>query len=239
MEYPDGNDGSWAQYHINTPHGSLGGETFDGGSFDGGSTLLGHHDAYGYRAPPTYAAPARQRASYQQFGIQDGGGAYNSQPRLSIQGPAKTQRRVTMKSPFRQSFYHLFCTVMASSIFAITAWFSQATFSANSNAQATNLLLALYNSFGPTIAMLRLLQGLTSTAITVVLNQAFERVQWSLASSHNGVRVLSLLSLSPATTLYGLFGIALGRRSKLVDRFWSFLKYIILQHFFDINYQVC
>lgn len=60
--------------------------------------------------------------------------------------------------------------ISATTLFALTAWFSASTFSDNPIRQATHFLQSqLELSFSSTIVTLRVLQGLTSalTALTV------------------------------------------------------------------------
>jgi hypothetical protein len=232
MAIPNDTDGSWSQY--NTAHSSPYADFSDSAS-----GLLGRHEGE-YGAPLTYF-PHPQGTSYHHFGIRNGPTHHSTEHRTYPRGPSqppKTTHRA-MKSAFRHSLFHVFCTVLVTVVFAVTSWFAQATFSANSTTEAINILNGIHISFGSTIAVLRFLQGLTSTCIIIVLNQAFERVQWSLASSKYGIRLLSLLSLSPATSLYGIFGIAFGRSASILDRIWALLRRVTLRPFLRINYQAC
>jgi hypothetical protein len=229
MAIPNNTEGAWSQY--TTAHSSPYADFSDSAS-----GLLGRHEG-DYGAPPTYF-PHPQETSYHHFNVKNNltyqSTEHRSYPRGPSQPPKTTHK--ALKSPFRQSLFHVFCTVLATVVFAITSWFAQATFS---TAEATSILSAVHISFGSTIAVLRFLQGLTATCIIIVLNQAFERVQWSLASSQYGIRLLSLLSLSPATSLYGIFGIAFGRRASFLDRVWALLRRVTLRPFLRADYQAC
>jgi len=229
MAIPNNTEGAWSQYTTahNSPYADFS---------DSASGLLGRREGE-YGAPPTYF-PYPQGTSYHYFNIKNNPTHHSTEHRFYPRGPLRPAKTThgAMKSPFRQSLFHVFCTVLATVVFAITSWFAQATFS---TAEGTNILNAIHISFGSTIAVLRFLQGLTSTCITILLNQALERVQWSLAGSQYGIRLLSLLSLSPATSLYGILGIAFGRRASFLDRVWALLRRVTLRPFLRINYQVC
>jgi hypothetical protein len=232
MAIPNNTEGAWSQY--TTAHSSPYADFSDSAS----GLLTRHEGEYG--APPTYF-PHPQETSYHHLDIRNGTTHHSTERRSYPRGPSRPPKTTygAMKSPFRHSLFHVFCTVLVTVVFAVTSWFAQATFSANSTAEATNILNAIHISFGSTIAVLRFLQGLTSTCIIIVLNQAFERIQWSLASSEYGIRLLSLLSLSPATSLYGIFGIAFGRRASILDRIWALLRRVTLRPSLKINYQAC
>lgn len=78
--------------------------------------------------------------------------------------------------------------VSATTLFALTAWFSASTFSENPTRQATHFLQSqLELSFSSTVVTLRVLQGLTSALTALTVSQTCENIQWILASRADGI----------------------------------------------------
>ena len=132
----------------------------------------------------------------------------------------------------------LLLTVLSSALFGITAWFTQATFSTTTanaagggsggSGSAKRMLGRLLKvQFGSSLAILRVLQGLLSTTTTMGLMKVFELIQWALTGRHQGLRCLSLLSLSPSTGLKGTLGIIFSRQARFADRLWGSMRCVV------------
>jgi hypothetical protein len=140
------------------------------------------------------------------------------QGRTSIR-PLQRLIQSFMKSKFGQIVSDIFCVALATTIFALTAAFAKASISVDSTSAPRHIL-----GFSSTLAVLRVLQGITSTVTALVLGQTLELLQWTLSSRESGLRLLSLLSISPTTGILGMLEIIRRRAPKAADRFWALLR---------------
>lgn len=125
----------------------------------------------------------------------------------------------------RQNSSHLLFTILATILFSVTAWFSGSSFASNATHEANHILQThVHISFSSTIALLRLLQGLTSVCTAMAVSRSFEVILWTLACSSRGLRILSILSLSPTTGYFGTFMLICTKRAQKLDRLWSALR---------------
>lgn len=96
---------------------------------------------------------------------------------------------------------------------------SQATFSSSSESDIWNI------PFTWSLAVLRLLQGLTTFLTTYNLGSAFESVQWTLIEEVP-YPLLSFLTMSGSTGIGGLLRLGLSKTSTLSQRCCSFLRWV-------------
>jgi len=128
--------------------------------------------------------------------------------------------------------WRLIMTVSATTLFALTAWFSASTFSDHPTRQATHLLQSrLELSFSSTVVTLRVLQGLTSALTALAVAQTCENIQWILASRTDGMRLLSFLGLSPSAGLWGAAQMVFRKRHQMQDRAVAGLRYGLIHSF--------
>lgn len=117
-------------------------------------------------------------------------------------------------------------TLLSTLLFAITAWFAASTFAEDPRSQADHIFQSwLQISFGSTVIILRVLQGLTSTMTALAVSQAQESIQWMLVNRHEGLRLISFLGLSPSTGVWGFIQLCFGRRLQFGDRAFAVLRY--------------
>ncbi|ORY00364.1 hypothetical protein BCR34DRAFT_494609 [Clohesyomyces aquaticus] len=120
------------------------------------------------------------------------------------------RKRPTLREILNQDGLQLNLLCLLTTVFALTLWFSQSTFTvASSGSEARRGGVRIPFSSG--LAVLRSLQALTSTCTTFALLQAFETLTWTLASRSTGLSILNFLSLAPTTSMFG--GLALGFRN--------------------------
>ena len=76
-----------------------------------------------------------------------------------------------------------------------------------------------------TLTLVRVLQGLLTTAATVLLSQSFSYIQWGFTSDAKGASYIAQLALSPTTTVWGMIRLITHWSSGLRPRFWAFFRY--------------
>lgn len=118
-----------------------------------------------------------------------------------------------MHSTLKQSFWPSLLMGLTIAVFSVTASFAKAAISTDS--------VSYLQKFSSTLAILRVLQGITSTLTNVALNQILELIQWSLVSRNNGLRLLTFLSISPTTGVLGMLGMVLRKYPRACDRAWA------------------
>src|SRR5947207_1053156 len=123
---------------------------------------------------------------------------------------------MVMHSTFKQFIWPSLLTGFTIAVFCVTAVFAEASVSVNS--------VSYLKKFGSTLAILRILQGLTFTLTSLTLNPPLELIQWSLASRNNGLRLLTFLSISPTTGVLGMLGMVFRENPKACDRAWAAYK---------------
>lgn len=79
-----------------------------------------------------------------------------------------------------------------------------------------------------TLTILRLLEGVLSLCTLTVLNKTFETLQWTLSDRDRGVRLLTLLGMSPTSGVFGTIALAFSRHSKPMDRLAAGTRIILL-----------
>ena len=81
-----------------------------------------------------------------------------------------------------------------------------------------------------TITIVRALQGLLTTLVTVSLSQAFSYLQWSfIRSSHgDGTPYVRQLALSPTTSVSGTLSLIFHRSTPLGSRLWGFFRLFLM-----------
>jgi hypothetical protein len=121
-----------------------------------------------------------------------------------------------------ENYPQLTLCLLATTLLVITICFSQFTFFINTSESGTSK--AIHLPFSSGIAVLRSLQGVTSTATTFAVAQAFAILQWTVARRQYS-RLHTFLALSPSTGFLGLFRLGLGKESKPVDKVWSYTRY--------------
>jgi hypothetical protein len=186
-------------------------------------------DAYpsSYLAPPRYSSSnltPQITPGYEQFSLITGlpkSGITNGHAPAEDETNSHAATRI--ETAFGQQNFPLCWTILATASFGITAWFVRATFS---DARLAAIQQTVHLSLSNTLGILRTLQEATSVLTGLVLNQAFETIEWSLATGTGGVRALSFLSISPTTSLLGALGIAAGRRGAFTDRLWAIFRYV-------------
>lgn len=114
----------------------------------------------------------------------------------------------------------------ATTVYVLTIWFSQTTFSDNSIKNGSSFGPLSWLGFSSGLAILQTLQKVASTLTSLALAQTFEHLGWMLASSSSENLLLStFLCLSPTTALLGLAGFVVSRKSLAVDRLWPLIRY--------------
>lgn len=116
-----------------------------------------------------------------------------------------------------------------------TISFSQATFSSTG---ASNIW---HISFIWSLAVLRILQGLTTSLTTYILCLGFESIQWTIIEK-TPCSLLTFLTISGSTGSMGLLRLGLNKAATRSQRLWPLLRYLhLLSHtltqFADIMYQ--
>jgi hypothetical protein len=146
-----------------------------------------------------------------------------------VENPA-TDRSATPKDVRHRLSLHvwrLVAVVLSTFLFALTAWFAASTFSGKPERQANRLFQSHFAmSFGSTVVILRVIQGLTSTLTAIAVSQAYESMQWMLTCREEGIQLLSFLSLSPSTGIWGVVKLGFGKSAQLRDRAFAVLRYV-------------
>ncbi|OCT52480.1 hypothetical protein CLCR_09860 [Cladophialophora carrionii] len=125
--------------------------------------------------------------------------------------------RIVIKLGGGQILRHRILTTITTGVFIGTVLFGDDSTLAPSR--------YLVRRFGSTVAVLRILQGLTSVLTTWVLSETLDLVQWTLVGREKGLRLLSLLSISPATGLSGMFMMIF--LAKLPERAWAMARLLL------------
>jgi hypothetical protein len=120
------------------------------------------------------------------------------------------------------NYLHLSAILLTTALFVVTVWFSQLSFPNSSQKGNSSGIMALLH-FSPGLAILRTLQGATSTCTTFIVAQTFEILEWTFAKN-KGLYLPTFLSLSPATSLLGLLKLGIGCKSRNIDRLWSLTR---------------
>ena len=128
-----------------------------------------------------------------------------------------------MNPILKQGLWHWLLTVFTTAVFGLTAAFAKASISVDSYFFRKSFF---FKKFGSTLAILRLLQGITSTLTGITLQQTLEMIQWSLLSRRDGMRLLTFLSISPATGFLGMFWMVVLGGHKACDRAWSLYRQV-------------
>lgn len=126
--------------------------------------------------------------------------------------------QLVMNPILRQSLGHWLWTVFTTAVFGLTAAFAKTSISTDSYFFRKSFF---FKKFSSTLAILRLLQGITSTLTGITLQQTLEMTQWSLLSRRDGMRLLTFLSICPATGFLGMFWMIVLCGHKACDRAWS------------------
>ncbi|KIW81980.1 hypothetical protein Z517_05006 [Fonsecaea pedrosoi CBS 271.37] len=92
----------------------------------------------------------------------------------------------------KDKLFHFVLTAVTTAFFIMTALFGSYSTSATS-------ISLVVKRFSSAIAVLRILQSLTSASTSFLLNYTLEVIQWTLCSRRDGLRLLSFLSISPTT----------------------------------------
>jgi hypothetical protein len=120
----------------------------------------------------------------------------------------------------RGKYAHLIVNIITTALFSITIWFSRLTFLAENGSTAIP-----HVHFGSGLAILRTLQSATSTCTTFSIAQTFEILGWTIARNF-GLFLPTFLALSPTTGSLGLLKLGCSSNAKVIDTFWSFLRYL-------------
>lgn len=118
------------------------------------------------------------------------------------------------------NYLHLGHVVINTALFAVTIWFSRLAFLVEDGSQAIPHL-----HFGSGLAILRFLQGVTSTYTTFSVANTFEVLEWTVVKSF-GVLLPTFLALSPTTSLLGLLMLLISCRTKSIDKSLSVLRWM-------------
>jgi hypothetical protein len=174
-----------------------------------------HNPPAYYNSPTSYT---RFPSSHEQHNLM----GYQSNPTLqqinNVSAPPPRILPSKLKSSWAQARQLLLWAMLASTSFALTAWFARATLS---SAKLASTERRMHFSLSNTLGILRTLQEVTSVLTGVLLNHALEVLEWGLVSSKGGVPALTFLSLSPTTSLIGVLGVAFGRGARFLDRVWA------------------
>jgi hypothetical protein len=149
--------------------------------------------------------------------------------RTRIPTPTDMDSLPAGQPPFRTIFsmtsWLLFTVLISTALFAVTAWFAQAAFTPAAAVSASNALAQMFKvDTGDALAILRVMQGFTSTFTTMGMTVAFELTQWALAGRPEGIPFMRFLGIAPTTTFVGIIAIVVSRFTGLVDRLWSILR---------------
>ncbi|KAF2659788.1 hypothetical protein K491DRAFT_622242 [Lophiostoma macrostomum CBS 122681] len=130
---------------------------------------------------------------------------------------------------FKTTSWLFFTIVVATALFAVTAWFAQSAFTPAAAVSASNALAHMFKvDTGDALAILRVMQGITSTCTTMGMTVAFELTQWALAGRPEGIPFMRFLGIAPTTTFVGILAIVMSRVTDLVDRLWSILRIVLV-----------
>ena len=116
------------------------------------------------------------------------------------------------------NYMHLGVLVITTTLFAVTIWFSRLTFVVENGSRGISHL-----HFASGLAILRILQGATSTCTTFSIAQTFEILEWTVARNFE-LLMSTFLALSPTTGVLGLLMLAVSCNTRLADKSWSLLR---------------
>jgi hypothetical protein len=116
-------------------------------------------------------------------------------------------------------YANLSVNLTTTALFAATIWFSRVSFLAENGSTSIP-----HVHFASGLAILRTLQSATSICTTFGIAQAFEALGWTVARNF-GLLLPTFLALSPTTGSLGLLKLGFSDNTKLIDKFWSFLRY--------------
>jgi hypothetical protein len=151
------------------------------------------------------------------------------QSRGAIANPIRNTISACHLSHIRKNTLYLIFNLIVTAFFAATLWFSQLSFPAGGIGEVDSVNKGYKLPFSSGLALLRLLQGVTSTLTTALVSQTLGIIEWTHIQTRSGARLITALSLSPSTALRGLLVLALGRGSILSARIWSILRYFPLR----------
>ena len=89
--------------------------------------------------------------------------------------------------------------------------------------QKGHLSFILSADVSTTITLVRALQGLLTTVITVLVSQSFSYIQWGFAHD-SGARYLRQLAVSPTTSVWGTIRLIAYQSSTFWPRFWALCR---------------
>lgn len=108
------------------------------------------------------------------------------------------------------------------SVFAVTAWFAQATFSNEESSRTRDVLKDVFKvDIGDTLTILAVLSGLLGLLTGMSIDTAFETMQWYLTCRAGGVSMSTILAVSPTTGALGSIKLLYRRGPSAGARLWS------------------
>ncbi|KAH8690821.1 hypothetical protein BGW36DRAFT_432603 [Talaromyces proteolyticus] len=116
-------------------------------------------------------------------------------------------------------------TAFATVAFVLTAWFASTTFSVN---PAYEIQSSFHISFADTVTILRVIQGLTSWATASAVAASFEIAMWASAAAETGSPILTLLTISPTTGIWGILSLVCSKTATGVARTWGSARLSLL-----------
>jgi hypothetical protein len=131
--------------------------------------------------------------------------------------PQKSSR--WLPSTIGNSSSFLIVTLVTTILLCATIGFSQATFSSTG---ASNIW---HISFTWSLAVLRILQGLTTSLTTFILCLGFESIQWTWIEK-TPCSLLTFLTISDSTGVMGLLRLGLNKAATRSQRLWPLLRYL-------------
>jgi len=134
---------------------------------------------------------------------------------------------VRTQRPFQEIRLPLLATLLTSAVFSVTAWFATVTFSSQSTSLAQHAFKKVFKiDVGVTLTVLRILQGILTGCTTYVLLAAFQLIQWTLVARENGANGLTVLALSPTTSVFGTLCMLFTSKPRMIDRVWALSRYV-------------
>lgn len=115
--------------------------------------------------------------------------------------------------------------LLSCAVFAVTAWFAQATFSDAESSRTRDALRAVFKvDIRDTLTVLAVLSGLLGLVSGVSIDTALETVQWWLTCRTPTVSMSTILAVSPTTGAFGAFKMLYGRGPTAGARSWAASK---------------
>lgn len=116
------------------------------------------------------------------------------------------------------NLYLFSLSILTTILLSTTICLSQLTFSSGGSGSIWEI------PFSWSLAMLRILQGMTSSTTTLTVAQAFEVVQWTLLIGRSSP-LPTFLTLAGSTGMMGLLRLGTSRKSSLSQRIWTATRY--------------